>query len=93
MVVTALLFLAPTLCKTPQLKLLFLSYPDEPQSCCISSVFLQWGEVIQFAMQAELRMTQGDQHLAVPTEKGVQYSCTVNSAGGRQEIALWDSQC
>lgn len=38
-------------------------------------------------------MTQWDQHFAVCTKKGVQYSCTVNSAGGRQEIVLWDSQC
>lgn len=44
-------------------------------------------------MQAELKMTQWDQHLAVSSEKGVQYSCTVNSAGGRQEIALWDLEC
>lgn len=49
--------------------------------------------VIQFAMQAELKMTQWDQHLAMFTEKVVQYSCTVSSAGGRQKIALWDSQC
>lgn len=41
--------------------------------------------VIEFAMQVELKMTQWDHYLAVCIEKSVQYSCTVNSAGGRQE--------
>lgn len=43
-------------------------------------------------MQAKLKMTQWNRHFAVSTEKGVQYSCTVNSAGERQEIELWDSE-
>lgn len=38
------LCLVPTHSKMPQLKLLFPSYPDEPQGCWISSIFLQRGE-------------------------------------------------
>lgn len=50
--------------------------------------FCNGKRVIQFVKQVELKMTQWDQHPAVCTEKGVQYSCTVNIAGGRQETVL-----
>lgn len=51
--------------------------------------FCNGKRVIEFAKEVELKMT----HFAVCPEEGLQYSCTVNSAGGRQGIVLWDSQC